>query len=206
MPIFSKEEKRAVADRDYSIIRDYISRNRREKEKSVSPGGIQSGIPPSYEDNMQATGTGIKVPEAEFPEIPEKYYGEEILGIVSIPSISVSYPVLEGAEDTQLSLALGHLPCSARVGEAGNCVIAGHTGSIDGDFFNSLNRLSIGDNVFILRADGEFFSYKVEEIYVMEAELAEECLDGCGEAELTLITCAGGGAQRLICRCVPLNN
>lgn len=208
LPLFYKMKKKAAAEREYRIINNYIlsSKHRKGEGSDVLPESIKLESSPSIKKKGKDSSTGDGSITEYLPllkEITKKYMGQEILGLIRIPAIDCCYPVLEGAEESQLSLAVGHLPCSAGIGKEGNCVIAGHSGSSNGEFFNCLDRLSHEDSVFILRADGESFSYKVKDIYTVSPD-ETECLDGGREYGLTLVTCAGGGAKRLICRCVSV--
>lgn len=71
---------------------------------------------------------------------------EDVIGIIEIEAIDIRYPVLEGAGDSQIRYAIGHISETAGLGEKGNCVLCGHNGSRNGTFFTNLNQLSAGDN------------------------------------------------------------
>lgn len=110
---------------------------------------------------------------------------------------------MEGAGDSQISYAIGHMTETAGLGEKGNCVLCGHNGSRNGTFFTNLNQLSAGDKVKITDKKGEVHMYKV----------ADTCIIGpydntvkkqTDEEILTLLTCANKGTKRFVCRCIPV--
>lgn len=128
--------------------------------------------------------------------------GEDVIGIIEIEAIDIRYPVLEGAGDSQIRYAIGHISETAGLGEKGNCVLCGHNGSRNGTFFTNLNQLSVGDKVKITDKKGEVHMY----------EVADTCIIGpydntvkkqSDEEILTLLTCANKGTKRFVCRCVP---
>ena len=129
--------------------------------------------------------------------------GEDVIGIIEIEAIAIRYPVLEGAGNSQIRYAIGHMTETAGLGEKGNCVLCGHNGSRNGTFFTNLNQLSAGDKVKITDKKGEVHMYKV----------ADTCIIGpydntvkkqSDEEILTLLTCANKGTKRFVCRCIPV--
>ena len=128
--------------------------------------------------------------------------GEDVIGIIEIEAIDFRYPVLEGAGDSQIRYAIGHISETAGLGEKGNCVLCGHNGSRNGTFFTNLNQLSAGDRVKITDKKGEVHMYAV----------AAPCIIGpydnavknqSDEEILTLLTSANKGTKRFGCRWVP---
>lgn len=80
-------------------------------------------------------------------------------------------------------------------GEIGSAVLAGHEDnavSIDG-VFKRLHELEEGDDVYIVRADGERVHFRVtdEEIYPYNNAPLEKIFNASDAARLNLITCAG---------------
>lgn len=95
--------------------------------------------------------------------------------------------------------AAGHHAGTAGPGEAGNCVISGHSGSGDtGEgVFAGLWDLGAGDGVEVIDAEGESHRYRVESVTrvrevgaTLEERLANAAvMDPTEDARLTLITC-----------------
>ena len=67
----------------------------------------------------------------------------QLAGVVSIPTIGLRAPVEQGTGDTQLAVAVGHVPASVWPGEAGTSVLLGH----DVSYFVHLDALHPGDLV-----------------------------------------------------------
>ena len=67
-------------------------------------------------DTNQDPNTDIEVTDAT--RLPK-----DALGTIDIPCLSIHYPIYEGAEETQLSIGIGHLPETAPLLAAGNCAL-----------------------------------------------------------------------------------
>lgn len=100
-----------------------------------------------------------------------------------VPRLGTRVVVAEGAGDAVLRRAAGRLPSSARFGEDGNVVVAGHRDT----FFRSLEAIRAGDRVVIERG-GRRVDYEVEWAAVVEPSRVEVTRDA-GYPALTLVTC-----------------
>lgn len=127
----------------------------------------------------------------------------DVIGCITIEAIGITYVVKEGAGKEILSRHIGHLPQTAAIGAKGNCVLAGHNGGRYGDFFKNAHKLKPGDRVELTDAAGEQYCYEVKELYVTDPYDWEVTAD-TGESRLTLVTCTGGGKNRLIVICKML--
>lgn len=128
---------------------------------------------------------------------------EEVIGIIEIEAIDIRYPVLEGASNSQIKYAIGHMTETAGLGEKGNCVLCGHNGSRNGIFFTNLNKLSAGDKVKITDKNGEIHMYEVTDTYIIDP-YDNTVKNQSDEEILTLLTCANKGTKRFVCRCIPV--
>ncbi len=63
-----------------------------------------------------------------------------VLSVVKIPSLGVTAPVLQGTQNAELNVAVGHLPSSVLPGQPGTSILAGH----DVTWFHHINRLKRG--------------------------------------------------------------
>ncbi len=123
-----------------------------------------------------------------------------VLGYITIEKINIQYAIMEGTTASVLSYYIGHLEGTAGVGENGNCVLAGHHGARNGDFFKYLDRLEPGDMVNVTNSKGDSFDYWVTETYVTHAY--DNSIKTQGESsKLTLMTCSDKGTRRLIVHC-----
>ena len=90
--------------------------------------------------------------------------GEQI-GTLSIPSIDLAYPVLQGTHDNELKHGIGHFAGSMFPGQAGHVLLSGHRDTT----FRALEHLEIGDEITFTTPYGDFV-YKTTEFKVMPAD------------------------------------
>jgi sortase A len=121
------------------------------------------------------------------------------LARLEIRSIGLEALVVDGVDETTLRRAVGRMPKSARPGEPGNVVLAGHR---DTDF-RGLEKVKRGDRIAIHTAEGAF-DYEVESIRVVDPSRIEH-LAPTDQPSLTLVTCfpfryIGAAPQRYLVR------
>ncbi len=159
-----------------------------------------------------ASGNGVITLEKSFPAGDVDFYdmGEEIptmqaeplqeepspatlevtgTGILTIDRIGAVLPVTDGVSETQLKVAVGHVPQTAPLGGEGNSVIAGHRSYTYGQFFNRLGEVSEGDLIRYEDKSGAAFTYEVFETLVIEPGDQAAFTQPKGERLLTLYTC-----------------
>ena len=107
----------------------------------------------------------------------------DVLGRIEIPRLGVRAIVREGVGDRTLGLAVGHIPGTARPGEAGNIGLAGHRDT----FFRALRDVRKGDVLTLTTLSG-MESYRVSSLSVVEPQQTEVLLPTRGSA-VTLVTC-----------------
>ena len=131
-------------------------------------------------------------PDMEMPtaEIEGHYY----IGILEIPSLELSLPVMDEWSYPNLKLA----PCRYS-GSAynGNFTIAGHNYSTH---FGPVRNLEAGDQVIFTDVKGRSFVYEVQTIETLEPTDIEDMLSD--EWNLTLFTCTSSGQTRIAIRCL----
>lgn len=126
----------------------------------------------------------------------------DVIAILEMESIGIRYPVMEGCSSANLNKAIGHLSETGKIGEKGNCVLAGHNGSRYGEFFTKLNQVTTGNVVTLLDSEGTLHAYEVIETFVVGPYDNSIKTQGDSE-ELTLFTCAERGTKRFVVKCVP---
>jgi LPXTG-site transpeptidase (sortase) family protein len=122
-------------------------------------------------------------PASDAPAVRVQLAPGTPLARLTVPRLDVGVVVAEGIDDRVLQRALGHVPTSARPGEAGNVALAGHRDT----HFRFLEQLRVGDEMILESVSGRDV-YRVEWAVVVEphqVELVEES----GYAALTLVTC-----------------
>ena len=130
-------------------------------------------------------------PAQEMPT--EKVDGQNCIGVLEIPSLSLSLPVLSTWSDAGLRLA----PCRYQGSASrGDLIIAAHNYR---RHFGTLRRLSTGDAVFFTDAAGNRFAYAVSYTEQLAGTAVAEM--AAGDWDLTLFTCTAGGKDRLAIRC-----
>jgi len=130
-------------------------------------------------------------PEMEMPTVEVE--GEAYLGVLDIPALDLSLPVLSQLSDAGLRLA----PCRYK-GSAylGDMILAGHNYR---QHFGSLHRLSPGDAVTFTDVDGNQFNYQVSQVERLPGTAIQEM--EAGEWDLTLFTCTLSREARITIRC-----
>jgi LPXTG-site transpeptidase (sortase) family protein len=128
---------------------------------------------------------GTAIERVPAPSQPRRTAGEapSAFGIIEIPSADVSAVVADAADDKTLARAVGRVPGSARPGEVGNMVLAGHRDT----FFRGLRNVEINDRIS-LKVPPHTYEYRVEEVVVVQPH-DTGILRSRGREELTLVTC-----------------
>ena len=119
------------------------------------------------------------------------------IGVINIPSINVTYPILSTYTDELLKIA----PCKfhgPNPNEVGNLCIAGHNYR-NSKFFSKVPNLQLGDTIEITDLSGRMLTYTVYDKFIVNPdELACTSQLTNGKKEITLITCTNDNKQRHI--------
>ena len=115
-----------------------------------------------------------------------------------IPSLNIKVPVLEGTDSKSLQVSAGLFEGTGLPGQ-GNYCIAGHNSTIYAEIFNALDRIQIGDEMYLIDNDEKRtrYTYIVAEYHVV-APQSVEVLDDYGDDRLTVISCTDDGKQRQV--------
>ena len=133
----------------------------------------------------------VENPEAEMPVA--QVDAHNYIGILSIPAINITLPVISHWSDENLRYA----PCRyAGSAYLDDLVIAGHNYRAH---FGSLGALRLGDSVSFTDMDGNVFSYVVADVETLPDTAVEEMT--AGDWPLTLFTCTPGREKRITIRC-----
>ena len=119
---------------------------------------------------------------ANLPARPFKLY---IPKIAKILYVSDGYVV-----DNRWSISetgVSYLTSSAAPGQIGNSVIYGHNRN---DILGYLPKVTTGDPIFVVLANGDYVKYEVAETKVIEPTQVE-ILDQTHDSRLTIYTCSG---------------
>ena len=125
----------------------------------------------------------------------------ETVGVVKIPKINITYPILSKTTDALMKVA----PCKFHgpsPNEVGNLCIIAHNYRRKGVFFSDVENLVVGDIVEIQDLSQRVIQYEIYDIHtVMPDNVADTTQKTNGRKEVTLITCTDNSEQRIIVRC-----
>lgn len=131
-------------------------------------------------------------PDMEMPT--EEIEGNDYIGVLEIPSLEISLPVMSSWSYPKLKLA----PCRySGSAYTGNLVIAAHNYRTH---FGPIKNLTVGAQVTFTDVKGRCFSYEVAVVEVLESTAIQDMTSE--EWDLTLFTCTPGGQARVAVRCL----
>jgi len=127
----------------------------------------------------------VSTRRAESPPLPKPVVevDPDVVGRLEIPRLGVNAIVRIGADKTTLARAVGLVPGTARPGESGNTVLAGHRDT----FFRPLRRIRVNDRIRLFVPPHEY-EYRVDSMRVVSPE-ETSVLQSDGTEALTLVTC-----------------
>lgn len=106
-----------------------------------------------------------------------------LVGMLDVPRLNLTTPVIEGDDDKTLKRAVGHLPDTPLPWEAGNSALAGHRDGL----FRPLKDIKVGDEIRF-RTSREEIRYRVTDTSIVTPDDVSVLEQGDGR-ELTLVTC-----------------
>ncbi len=115
---------------------------------------------------------------------PDRQPAPIVIGRLEIPRLGIQAMVREGVDDETLKVAVGHIPGTARPGEAGNIGLAAHRDT----FFRALKGVRKGDLMRLTTLDGSE-TYHVASATVVDPAQVGVLAGTIGTRELTLVTC-----------------
>lgn len=127
--------------------------------------------------------------EADALEVGGQFY----IGILALPTLELSLPVLRDCGDALLRTAPGRYSGSAAQNDL---ILAGHNYV---GHFGRLDRLRAGDAVRFTDVNARQTDYTVTELLRIGAD--DAALLAQGEWDLTLFTCTLDGLERIVVRC-----
>lgn len=115
---------------------------------------------------------------------------ENIIGFISIPKINIELPILLGANTENMLKGAVHLTETSYPigGENTNSVIAAHRGWSWSKMFRNIDKLEIGDEIYIQNFK-EKLTYTVYDIKIVNPDNISELEIEEGKDLITLITC-----------------
>lgn len=121
-------------------------------------------------------------------------------GEISIPKISIVYPVVRQTSEEYLKVAPTKF-AGPSMNNVGNYCIAGHNYK-NSQFFSKLSQLQVNDEIYLTSKSGRKVTYKVYDKYeVNETDFSCADQNTNGAIEATLITCTAQKQNRLVIKC-----
>lgn len=149
------------------------------------------------EENKQSEDTVEEVKK----EIPKeiKY---DYIAIIKIPKINLERGLVDPkSKYNNVNYNIEILKESSKPDEEnGNVILAAHSGNSRVSFFKNLNKLVLGDEVFI-DYNGKTYSYKVTNIYDIEKTGKAKIVTNKNKTSLTLITCRHNTNKQIVIIC-----
>jgi sortase A len=148
-----------------------------------------------------------EIPAVEAPQAADPMYmmqfrematevidGYSYIGVLEIPSLGISLPVMENWDYDRLRVA----PCRYQGSVyTDNLVIAGHNYA---QHFSPIKWIKEDTDVYFATADGEIFHYVVDSVETLRPAQVEDLVDAW-DWDLTMFTCTTGGNARCAVRC-----
>lgn len=125
----------------------------------------------------------------------------ETVGIVKIPKLNITYPILSKTSDELLKVSACKFH-GANPNEVGNLCIIAHNYRRKGVFFSDVPTLVVGDIVEIQDLSQRTIEYEVYDVHTVIPDNTDDTTQKTnGRKEVTLITCTNDSKQRVIVRC-----
>jgi LPXTG-site transpeptidase (sortase) family protein len=132
---------------------------------------------------FQATQTAAFERAARTQSVQARVAAGGIVGMLDVPRLKLTTPVIQGDDERTLQRAVGHLPDTPMPWEKGNSAIAAHRDGL----FRPLKNVRIGDEIRF-RTTREEIRYRVTGTSIVEPDDVS-VLRPRSKAALTLITC-----------------
>ena len=107
-----------------------------------------------------------------------------LVGMLDVPRLQLSTPVIEGDDTRTLKRAVGHLPDTPMPWDAGNSAMAGHRDGL----FRPLKDVKVGDEIRF-RTTRDELRYRVTKTSIVMPDDLSVLEPQSDSATLTLITC-----------------
>ncbi len=114
---------------------------------------------------------------------PTRVRAGGLVGMLDLPRLQLTTPVVEGDDDRTLQRAVGHLPDTPLPWENGNSALAGHRDGL----FRPLKDVKVGDQIRF-RTTRDEFRYRVTGTSIVAPDDVS-VLEPRSQSTLTLITC-----------------
>lgn len=113
------------------------------------------------------------------------------IGKISIPDVGIKLPIFSGLAQNNLMRGAGTMKPDEQMGEVGNYALAGHHMEDNDILFGPLEKIELGDKVYVTNGE-KVFTYKVtKKVTVNESQI--QWINNIPNQKLiTLVTCSSG--------------
>ena len=161
----------------------------KEVEDSIVYVPSVSGV-----ENLEVINMSGAVPTSVHDDLMLSYSN-----VLYIPAVDIKAKVFDGMNKSNLSKGAARDLSTVKIGDYGNCVIAGHSSTRYDCIFNGLENLSIGDTITAYAEDGTSYTYEIKYKYVVKpTEIGILRTTDENIRQITLYTCTDGGESRLV--------
>jgi sortase A len=145
----------------------------------------------------QAEQTAVFEQAVKTKTVPQHVRAGGLVGMLDVPRLQMTTPVVEGDDDHTLKRAVGHLPDTPMPWESGNSAMAGHRDGL----FRPLKDVKVGDEIRF-RTTRDEYVYRVTKTSIVQPDDVS-VLESKQGTSLTLITCypfyyVGSAPQRFV--------
>lgn len=197
-PVFTGQRLQADTD---EAVQSFLEERKPEQQYPELLAALQEYNRQLYKEK-QCNLTDLEACEEPAVDLAAYDVGDEIIGVLEIPTMELTMPVYLGASDEHLALGAAVLgSTSAPIGgDNTNCVIAGHRGWRGADYFRHIDRLQVGDTVQLTNL-WETLTYTVTDIQIIQPHEVEKIKIRPHRDLLTCHPYASGGKQRYVVVC-----
>ena len=193
----SAEELMSEFENDYVEDTPVIE----ESEEPEEPVNEQTNEPTTNTNTNTSTKPPKKPTTNTSYNVGTYYKGYKIVGMISIPSLNIQYPIFNVDNTTTLRVgtaAIYPVDAEQTLNKKGNVVIAGHNYR-NSRMFSKLNTLKNGDSIYITNTTGIKTEYKVYNNYTADVnDFAYATRDTGENIEISLTTCTNNETTRTV--------
>lgn len=192
LSFLTEEDTTTVSSKENALVVK-ITKEVAEEMKDESNSDVTKSQPVQTTRNAVAATSTYTAPNGK------KY---ESIGIVTIPKINISYPILAQTTNAEIMKVSPYKFWGANPNEVGNLCIIGHNYRRKGVFFSDVPSLTVGDIVEIQDLSKRTVQYEVYDLHTVDPNDRSDTTQYTnGKREVTLITCTNDATQRVIVKC-----
>lgn len=173
---------------------------------SVLTGYSLWQIRDSYVQTEEKKEEAVEILEASKADKPISldFQANETIGLLTVPKLEKDIPIIEGTDEEQLAVGVGHYLGTAFPTQKDQIVLSGHRDTV----FRQFDQLELGD-IFTVKLPYGEFSYKIYDTKIVDADDRTIIRSTSPNEILTVTTCypfsyLGDAPQRFIFYAKPI--